>query len=165
MYRKWLLQAALLAVVAGALIYVVPALRASFLGNCDRVYMTLQSLPGFLESLTLIFMCELGDKTFFLAGLLSMKLGHLVAFFGSVASLFVMTVVSVLIGVLFAHVPPFLRTSMPIGQYVGAALLFYFGAPPLALPKADFVGCSMMIPAAENKSKMCLWTRLRNATH
>jgi Uncharacterized protein family UPF0016 len=88
----------------------------------------LGSFPGFVESLTLIFMSELGDKTFFIAALLAMRLGRSVAFFGSVFALGVMTVISVGIGQLFARVPKFIDTSSPIGQYVGAACLVYFGA-------------------------------------
>lgn len=91
----------------------------------------LPSLPspsGFVEALTLIFMSELGDKTFFIAALLAMRVGKAIAFFGSVISLGLMTVISVGIGLLFAQVPQFMDQSSSVGQYVGAALLAYFGA-------------------------------------
>lgn len=91
----------------------------------------LQSAPGFLESTTLIFMCELGDKTFFISALLAMRLGRAAAFCGSVASLGLMTVVSVGLGVVFSHVPQIVDKSASITQYVGAALLAYFGATPV----------------------------------
>ena len=39
-----------------------------------------------------------------------------------------MTMISVGIGCAFAQVPQFVDSSLPIQQYVGAALLFYFGA-------------------------------------
>ena len=90
----------------------------------------LTSIPspsGFVESLTLIFMSELGDKTFFIAALLAMRVGRAIAFFGSVISLGFMTVISVGIGLLFAQVPQFIDQSSSVGQYIGAALLAYFG--------------------------------------
>lgn len=92
---------------------------------------TLDSFPGFVESLTLIFMSELGDKTFFIAALLAMRLGRGIAFCGSVVALGAMTVISVAFGQLFSRVPAFMQTSAPIGRYFGAACLVYFGAPPL----------------------------------
>lgn len=82
---------------------------------------------GFIEGLTLIFMSELGDKTFFIAALLAMRVGRMTSFLGSVFSLGFMTVISVALGRLFAQVPQFIDTSAPIGQYVGAALLVWFG--------------------------------------
>eukprot|EP00892_Ulva_mutabilis_P006382 jgi/Ulvmu1/4115/UM019_0094.1 len=88
---------------------------------------TIPSPSGFVEALTLIFMSELGDKTFFIAALLAMRVGKAIAFFGSVISLGLMTVISVGIGLLFAKVPQFIDQSSSVGQYVGAALLAYFG--------------------------------------
>lgn len=72
-------------------------------------------------------MSELGDKTFFIAALLAMRVGRAIAFFGSVISLGFMTVISVGIGLLFAQVPQFIDQSSSVGQYIGAALLAYFG--------------------------------------
>lgn len=87
----------------------------------------LQTAPAFIESLTLIFMSELGDKTFFIAALLSIRFGKAIAVFGSVLSLGVMTVVSVGIGRVFAQIPQFVDQGANFGQYMGAALLLYFG--------------------------------------
>lgn len=94
----------------------------------------LQAAPGFIESLTLIFMSELGDKTFFIAALLAIRFGKVIAFFGSVLSLGVMTVISVGIGRVFAQIPQFVDQGANFGQYIGAALLVYFGAVPFCLP-------------------------------
>lgn len=82
---------------------------------------------GFIEGFSLIFMSELGDKTFFIAALLAMKVGKAVSFFGSTAALTVMTVISVSIGVMCAQVPAFIHSSIPVGEYLGAALLVFFG--------------------------------------
>ena len=59
---------------------------------------------GFLAAFSLIFLSEIGDKTFFIAALLAMKLGKWVSFLGSLTSLSVMTVISVVIGVVFSRV-------------------------------------------------------------
>lgn len=59
---------------------------------------------GFLAAFSLIFLSEIGDKTFFIAALLAMKLGRWVAFLGSVSSLAVMTLISVSIGAVFSRV-------------------------------------------------------------
>lgn len=82
---------------------------------------------GFFAAFSLIFLSELGDKTFFIAALLAMKLGRAVSFVGSTAALSLMTVISVGIGYAFKHVPEVLTTSAPIGEYLGAAMMVYFG--------------------------------------
>lgn len=50
---------------------------------------------------------------------------------GSTGALAVMTVISVAIGFAFKHVPEVLTTSAPVGEYLGAALLVYFGVRTL----------------------------------
>lgn len=82
---------------------------------------------GFLASLSLIFLSEIGDKTFFIAALMAMKLGQAVAFTGTMVALSAMSVVSVAIGYVFKNVPSLVQTSAPIGEYLGIALLLYFG--------------------------------------
>lgn len=86
---------------------------------------------GFLAAFSLIFLSEIGDKTFFIAALLAMKLGKWISFLGSLASLSVMTVISVGIGAIFSKVPDALKSSIPIGELAGIALLFFFGAKAL----------------------------------
>jgi hypothetical protein len=95
----------------------------------------LQAAPAFIESLSLIFMSELGDKTFFIAALLAIRFNRAIAFFGSVLSLGLMTVISVGIGRVFVQIPQFVDQGANYGQYIGAALLVYFGAvpPPVSL--------------------------------
>ena len=50
------------------------------------------------QAFSLTFLSELGDKTFFIAGLLAVKFSRAVSFVGSLGALAVMTVISVLIG-------------------------------------------------------------------
>ena len=66
-----------------------------------------------------------------LAALLAMKLGKWISFFGSVASLAVMTVISVSIGAVFSRVPDALKSSVPVGELAGIALLLFFGVRAL----------------------------------
>jgi hypothetical protein len=54
--------------------------------------------PGFLEAFSLIILSELGDKTFFVAGLYAMKTNKLISFAGSLGALGVMTFIAVAIG-------------------------------------------------------------------
>ena len=72
---------------------------------------------GFLAAFSLILLSEIGDKTFFIAALLAMKLGKWVSFFGSVASLSVMTVISVSIGAVFSRVGGDTLTCFPQYAY------------------------------------------------
>jgi putative Ca2+/H+ antiporter (TMEM165/GDT1 family) len=51
-----------------------------------------------LQAFSLVFVSEIGDKTFFIAGLLAMKTSRLISFTGSMAALTVMTIISVVIG-------------------------------------------------------------------
>lgn len=86
---------------------------------------------GFLAAFSLIFLSEIGDKTFFIAALLAMKIGKWMSFIGSVSALAVMTVISVGIGAVFSRVPDALRSSIPIGELAGVALLVFFGVKAL----------------------------------
>ncbi|KAL3146299.1 hypothetical protein ABBQ32_002998 [Trebouxia sp. C0010 RCD-2024] len=86
---------------------------------------------GCLAAFALIFASEIGDKTFFIAALLAMRVGKWLSFTGSVAALSLMTFISVAIGVVFKNVPKQLSSSIPIGQYLGTALLVYFGLKTL----------------------------------
>eukprot|EP00879_Flechtneria_rotunda_P018737 GHRR01019666.1.p1 GENE.GHRR01019666.1~~GHRR01019666.1.p1 ORF type:complete len:245 (+),score=59.66 GHRR01019666.1:199-933(+) len=86
---------------------------------------------GFFAAFSLIFVSELGDKTFFIAALLAMKLGRWISFAGSLAALAIMTLISVGIGAAFSKVPDALRSSLPIGEILGVALLVFFGIKAL----------------------------------
>jgi putative Ca2+/H+ antiporter (TMEM165/GDT1 family) len=55
-------------------------------------------LHGFLESLSVILVSEVGDKTFFIAAILAMTSNKLVVFLAAIAALALMTVLSALLG-------------------------------------------------------------------
>mmetsp|Transcript_13327 Transcript_13327/g.40311 ORF Transcript_13327/g.40311 Transcript_13327/m.40311 type:complete len:352 (-) Transcript_13327:758-1813(-) len=115
----------LLLAVAAAAVYLH---REGYLAWAkDYFYKTQLGKSGFPAAFSLIFLSEIGDKTFFIAALLAAKFGRWLSFSASVLSLSVMTLVSVGIGLTFARVPDFMKTSLPIGEWAGAALLVYFG--------------------------------------
>lgn len=86
---------------------------------------------GTLAAFSLIFLSELGDKTFFIAALMAMKVGRWITFSAATAALAVMTFISVAIGVAFKSVPDALTTGVPIGEYLAIALLVYYGVTTL----------------------------------
>ena len=58
-----------------------------------------------LQASSLIFVSEIGDKTFFIATLLAARASKLLTFAGCAGALALMTVISVLIGQIFHAVP------------------------------------------------------------
>ncbi|CAG9460978.1 unnamed protein product [Pedinophyceae sp. YPF-701] len=105
---------------AGAAAYVVS-------GGSMAVLRDVLGRSGFTAALGLILFSEIGDKTFFIAALLAMDLGRALTLAGTMASLSLMTVISVVIGAAFRNVPDALRTSAPIGEWLSVALLVWFG--------------------------------------
>ena len=59
------------------------------------------------------------------------QVGKWLSFLGSALALSVMTVISVGIGYAFRSVPDALKSSLPIGQYLGVSLMVYFGVKTL----------------------------------
>lgn len=118
---------------AGAAIAACSALYVS--GHAASLQTYLMNGPlgrsGLLASFCLIFLSELGDKTFFIAALLAMKLGKWISFAGSLSALAVMTLISVGIGAAFSRVPESLQSSLPVGEIAGVALLVFFGIKSL----------------------------------
>merc|ERR1719317_1507465 len=55
-------------------------------------------LHGFVESLSVILVSEIGDKTFFTAAILAMSNNKLTVFLGAISALAVMTILSALLG-------------------------------------------------------------------
>ena len=55
-------------------------------------------LHGFSESISVILVSEIGDKTFFIAAILAMRNNKLTVFLAALSALFLMTVLSALLG-------------------------------------------------------------------
>lgn len=77
---------------------------------------------AFVASFAIIVCSEIGDKTFFIAAILSMRQNPIVVFAGAIGALAVMTVLSVAIGFL---VPTFM--SKVVAHYAFVALFLFFG--------------------------------------
>lgn len=78
-------------------------------------------LHGFSESITVILVSEIGDKTFFIAAILAMRNNKLTVFLAAVSALFLMTVLSGLLGwVVTTFIP------REITYYTCTAIMFAF---------------------------------------
>ena len=86
---------------------------------------------GFVQSFLLIFISEIGDKTFFIAGLLAAKYGKLISFLGSIGALGIMTIISTVLGQIFHAVPSSLTQGVPFDDYIAVAAFSYFGLKTL----------------------------------
>ncbi|CAM9530275.1 unnamed protein product [Choristocarpus tenellus] len=101
----------------------VPMVTSSVDGNLvDRL-----SSSGFFQAFSLVFVSEIGDKTFFIAALLAAKMTRLISFTGSVGALAVMTILAVLLGVAFHSVPAVFTSGLPFDDIIAAAAFLYFG--------------------------------------
>merc|ERR1712130_434268 len=78
-------------------------------------------LHGFSESISVILVSEIGDKTFFIAAILAMRNNKLTVFLAALSALFLMTVLSALLGWV-------VTTFMPreITYYTCTAIMFAF---------------------------------------
>ena len=69
-------------------------------------------LHGFSESISVILVSEIGDKTFFIAAILAMRNNKLTVFLAAVSALFLMTVLSALLGwVVTTFIPRYFSSS------------------------------------------------------
>ncbi|KAI3455123.1 hypothetical protein Pfo_011786 [Paulownia fortunei] len=82
---------------------------------------------GFTAAFSLIFVSEIGDKTFFIAALLAMQYKKVLVLLGSMGALSLMSILSVIIGLIFHSVPSQFQTTLPIGEYAAVTLLMFFG--------------------------------------
>ncbi|KAI5638390.1 hypothetical protein NE865_09024 [Phthorimaea operculella] len=78
-------------------------------------------LQGFIASISVVIVSELGDKTFFIAAIMAMKHARLVVFAGAISALVFMTVLSALFGSIATLIPRVYT------YYISAALFAIFG--------------------------------------
>eukprot|EP00227_Mantoniella_beaufortii_P000102 CAMPEP_0197616260 /NCGR_PEP_ID=MMETSP1326-20131121/60440_1 /TAXON_ID=1155430 /ORGANISM="Genus nov. species nov., Strain RCC2288" /LENGTH=430 /DNA_ID=CAMNT_0043185147 /DNA_START=134 /DNA_END=1426 /DNA_ORIENTATION=+ len=116
----------LLACAAGAACWVLSANTAM-----GQAAVAALAKSGFTAAFALIFVSEIGDKTFFIAALLAMRLGRITVLAGATSALGIMTVISVVIGRVAQQIPASLTTSLPVGEYLAVALLLFFGVRTL----------------------------------
>jgi len=86
---------------------------------------------GFYQAFSLVFVSEIGDKTFFIAGLLAAQSGRLLSWVGSISALAVMTLISVVLGQLFHNVPAGLTQGLPIDDIAAVLAFTFFGIKTL----------------------------------
>jgi len=89
------------------------------------------SNTGFYQAFSLVLISEIGDKTFFIAGLLAMKSGKVVSFMGSISALAAMTFISVIIGQLFHAVPVRISQGIPFKDLSAVLAFAFFGIKTL----------------------------------
>jgi len=82
---------------------------------------------GFYQAFSLVFLSEIGDKTFFIAGLLAMKTSKFISYLGSMGALAAMTFLSVLIGQLFHAVPSGISQGIPLDDVAATLAFAFFG--------------------------------------
>mmetsp|Transcript_24304 Transcript_24304/g.51288 ORF Transcript_24304/g.51288 Transcript_24304/m.51288 type:complete len:342 (+) Transcript_24304:288-1313(+) len=82
---------------------------------------------GFYQAFSLVFLSEIGDKTFFVAALLAAKLSRFISFVGSLGALAVMTIISVGIGQAFHAVPSGIANGVPLDDVAAVIAFAYFG--------------------------------------
>uniref|UniRef100_A0A7S3D9J8 GDT1 family protein n=1 Tax=Palpitomonas bilix TaxID=652834 RepID=A0A7S3D9J8_9EUKA len=79
-------------------------------------------VEAFVQSISMIIVSELGDKTFFIAAILAMKSNRVVVFSGAIAALGVMTALSAMMGYALPALLPRQYT-----HYASAVLFLFFG--------------------------------------
>lgn len=79
-------------------------------------------MKGFTSGVAMILATEIGDKTFFIAAILSMRQQRSAVFLGAVISLYVMTVLSSIMGLMLPKLVPVKYTHI-----LGGILFLYFG--------------------------------------
>ena len=117
--RNWQVQVGAVVVALALVIWKVPALNA------------VAASSGFSSAFSLIFVSEIGDKTFFLAALLAAQKSKALVLAGAMGALSLMSVISVIIGYVFQKLPGFFNSSVPITEYASIVLLFLFGVQSL----------------------------------
>ncbi|TRY72253.1 hypothetical protein TCAL_00210 [Tigriopus californicus] len=79
-------------------------------------------LHGFVESLSVILVSEIGDKTFFIAAIMAMTSNKLIVFLGAISALALMTVLSAVLGWVVTSFIPRKYT-----YYTCTVIMFLFG--------------------------------------
>jgi putative Ca2+/H+ antiporter (TMEM165/GDT1 family) len=133
-YMNLLIKSGMPLALAGAVLFGMNS--PAFAGGLESASESFKAMSagndgGFLQSFLLIFISEIGDKTFFIAGLLAAKYGRLISFTGSIGALAVMTVLSTVLGQIFHAIPPSLTQGVPYDDVIAVAAFAYFGLKTL----------------------------------
>ena len=85
-------------------------------------------MTGFTAALLLITLSELGDKTFFIGVILATRHPRRWVFLGVTSALFLMTVLSVLIGQVATLLPPVVINGLTVALFLGFGLKLLYDA-------------------------------------
>jgi len=85
-------------------------------------WLSKEFLNGFTSSMAMILATEIGDKTFFIAAVLSMRNSRTIVFTGAFLALFCMTILSTILGLIL---PSFFPREYV--DFIGGVLFLYFG--------------------------------------
>lgn len=120
-----LISVSVIVVAAACLVYSRAGAGHAVLGSL---------LKGSWASFALIFLSEIGDKTFFIAALLSLTGSKLAVFSGSLVALAGMSAISVAIGSAIMAMPSILsnEAARRAGEVVSAVILVMFGMKNLS---------------------------------
>ena len=89
--------------------------------STQKTLLELGFTHGFVASLSVIIVSELGDKTFFIAAIMAMRHPRLIVFSGALLALVVMTIISALFGWVTIIIPRVYT------YYISTALFAIFG--------------------------------------
>jgi len=123
------------AALAGLALISLPATSTAIaMPDISAIAPGLEALTGsgFYQAFSLVFLSEIGDKTFFVAALLAAKISRVISFVGSLGALAVMSVISVVIGQVFHAVPADIANGVPLDDVVAVIAFTYFGVKILA---------------------------------
>lgn len=120
-----------IALIIAATIFASDVVNTTPLTTSLSAFVERISDSGFYQAFSLVFVSEIGDKTFFIAGLLAMKAGKLISFAGSILALAVMTLLSVLIGQIFHAVPEGITQGIPFDDIAAVLAFTFFGVKTL----------------------------------
>ncbi|XP_003741631.1 transmembrane protein 165 [Galendromus occidentalis] len=87
---------------------------------------------GFVSSLSVIIVSEIGDKTFFIAAIMSMRHKRLVVFAGAITALIIMTILSAMAGSLSRIIPRVYTHYMSIFLFVAFGVKMLYEASQMA---------------------------------
>jgi putative Ca2+/H+ antiporter (TMEM165/GDT1 family) len=126
---------------------------ASALATSTNSFFASVGETGFYQAFSLVFVSEIGDKTFFIAGLLAAKFSKLISFVGSMGALAVMTIISVLIGQIFHVIPSGIAEGIPLDDVAAVLAFTFFGFKTLKEALDMEEGTSVMDEEFEEAGK------------
>ncbi|NJL47307.1 MAG: TMEM165/GDT1 family protein [Leptolyngbyaceae cyanobacterium SM2_5_2] len=115
-------------------------------------------LAGFTAALLLITLSELGDKTFFIGVILATRHPRRWVFLGVTAALFLMTVLSVLIGQVATLLPQAIVQGITVALFLGFGLKLLYDAYRMAGTTLDDEQTEALEAVEQREQGVKTWT-------